>query len=381
MGLVYIEHPELNKQKTRLSADVAAAATSSTVENNDNFAANDYCVFGKPGEELTEIVKLTSVTGNTTLGHTTGPVFAHSARTPISQIKYNQVKVYSASSETGTYSLLTTIDLDIDEEQTVYDDTTGTSTTWYKVKYYNETTTALSDYSAAVQATGYTDQSLYSMQTEVLEDYGDPNADEITRDRLRTYLRAGVRRLSVDLIKQYPTFLRTYTTQALTDDTEEYDYPDYFLGFYMVSVNFSGSSASDAYKIEKFEAEEAIDNPGQTYSKGDPRIFLRNTSYIIKPTPDSSSGYAFLWYWSYPTPMTDPDDTHGLPHGAREPLIAYALYRLWLTKGKANADTALMYKREWEDSRDDWIEFVGQARSVHAPRMVRVTSGQDLYSV
>ncbi len=380
MGLVYIEHPELGPQKTRLSSDVAASASSSTVENNDGFATNDYVVFGKPGEELTEIVKLTSTTGNTTLGHTTGPVFAHSARTPTSQIKYNQVKIYSATSETGTYSLLATIDLDIDEKETIYDDTTGDSSTWYKVKYYNETTTALSDFSSAVQATGYTEQSLYSMQSEILEDFGDPHADEIGRNRLRSYLRAGVRRLTLDLIKTYPTFRRNYTTQSLTADDEEYDYPTRFLGFYMIWVNFSGSTKANAYKIEKFESEEALDEPSLTFNEGDPRIFLRDTSYIIKPTPDTTGGTAFLWYWDYPTAMTDPVDTHGLPHGAREPLIAYTLYRLWLTRGEAQTETSDRYRQEWRDSKDEWMEFVGQTRSVHAPRQVRVTYGQDMYS-
>ena len=91
--LVKISHPELGTGKTRLSADVAASATSSTVENNDNFAAADYVVFGNLGEEKTEIVLLTSVTAPSTLGHTTGPVFAHSARTPVQETKYNQIKI------------------------------------------------------------------------------------------------------------------------------------------------------------------------------------------------------------------------------------------------------------------------------------------------
>ncbi len=65
--LVRIYLPELNLQFTRLSADIAASATTSTVENNKGFATNDYVVFGKVGEEKTEIVKLTSASGIITL--------------------------------------------------------------------------------------------------------------------------------------------------------------------------------------------------------------------------------------------------------------------------------------------------------------------------
>jgi hypothetical protein len=145
----------------------------------------------------------------------------------------------------------------------------------------------------------------------------------------------------------------------------------------MVWVNFSGTSADSAYKVEKIEAEESIDQPDLTYAESDPRIFLRDATFIIKPTP--TGGMAFLWYWNYPEDMTDPNDVHGLPHGAREPLIAYCLYRLWLSRGKSQSDTALMYKKEWTDSRDDWIEFVGQTRGNWASRKLGVTSGTDLY--
>lgn len=60
--LVFIDHPSLGPQSTRLAADVAADATSSTVENYTGFVTNDYVIFGKPGEEKSEIVLLTSAT-------------------------------------------------------------------------------------------------------------------------------------------------------------------------------------------------------------------------------------------------------------------------------------------------------------------------------
>jgi len=170
---IIVQHPNLENQETRLTADVAAAATSSTVENNTGFATGDYVVFGALGEEMTEIVLLTSATGTTTLGHTTGPIFAHSARTSVAQIKYNQAKIYTSDAEDGTYTLLTTVDLTLDQDETVYDDTTGTTATWYKIKYYNETTTALSSYSVAVLGTGYTEDSLYMMTEEIMEEFGD----------------------------------------------------------------------------------------------------------------------------------------------------------------------------------------------------------------
>ncbi len=94
--------------------------------------------------------------------------FTHSARTPISEIKYNQAKIYSDTASTGEFTtLVATLDLMPDEDYTVYDHITGTSATWYKVKYYNETTEAISSFSDPVEGVGYTETSLYSMTDEV----------------------------------------------------------------------------------------------------------------------------------------------------------------------------------------------------------------------
>lgn len=376
MAYVYIDPPELLPQQTRLTANTAASDTSSAVENNDGFANNDYVVFGKIGEEKTEVVKLSGVTGNAQIDHTTGPVFDHSARTKVSQIKYNQVKIYSATTEDGTYSLVTTIDLDLDKAQTIYDDTSGTSSTWYKVKYYNETTTALSSYSSPVQATGFTFQSLRSMVDEVLEEFGDPDSEEINRNKVRTYLRAGVRKLTMELIKNYPDYQKAYTTQALTSGTATYDVPTRFLALNRIDINWSGSDTDDAHKCKIF-ADESDQYPDTTYYKTDPRVSFRGDQFVIKPTPDNSSGYAFMWYWEYPEEMTDDSDDHGLPYGARDSLVAYALYRCWRPK---DPDKALDVREMYLSAVADWIAFVGQSRQTVESGSVKVTYGHEMYA-
>ena len=375
--LIKIDHPELGPQKTRLSADVAAAATSSTVENYDGFATNDYIVFGKLAEEKSEIVKLTSVTANVTLGHTTGPVFAHSARTLVSQIKYNQVKVYSSSSETGTYALLTTASLDVDQTQTFYDDTTGDSDTWYKVKYYNSTTTTLSSYSDAVQGTGYTEDSLRSMVDEVLGDFGDPDAKEITRYKVRRYLRAGARQLTTKLIKTFPEYRKKYTTQSLTSGTATYDLPSRFLAFIRVDINLTGTSTTEAHKAN-YETEFEGDSD-TIYYTNEPKIFFRSSAtteqFGIRPTP-AATGIAILWYWDYPATMTDDADEHGLPYGARDLLVTYALVRSWRTKDSAKSDE---YKADLTEETKSFLEFISGTKQFMDNKGVETTFAEDLF--
>jgi len=372
--LVVIQHPSLGPAKTRLSANVAAEATSSTVENYQGFAANDYVVFGKLGEENTEIVKLTSVTANTTLGHTTGPVFAHAARTPISEIKYNQAKIYSDTSATGDFStLVATIDLTPNEDYTVYDHTTGDADTWYKVKYYNETTEILSSFSDPVQGVGYTEDSLYSITDEVLEEFGDPDAKEVSRKRVRNVIRGAVRKLTLELIKVLPDYRRQYTTQTLESGTATYDLPTRFLAFQRVDVNYSGTSATSAYKA-KFE-DESEGEPDTTYQETDPRVFFRGDKFGLRPTPDGT-GTAFLWYWDYPEIMTEENDVHGLPHGAREAIVSYSLYRLWLPK---NREKAFDYRKAYTEDKNDYVDFIARSRQFYTPQKVDIVFGHDLY--
>lgn len=374
--IIKIQLPDLGPGKTYLTDDVSASATSSTVENNSAFNANDYVLFGRPRDEKTEIIKLTSVTGNTTFGHTTGPVFDHDARTPVYEIKYNQAKIYRATSQTGTYSLIATVDLTPDEQYTEYDDTAGSATSWYKIKYYNETTEGLSDYSAAVQGTGYTDDSKRSMTDEVMEDFGDEEGNEISRTSVGRKLKAGVRRIVRELVKMYPDYFLAYTTQALTADTATYDLPTRFLAFQRVDVSYDSTTHGDAYKATfEFESEGL---PDDEYQESDPRVFFRGNTFGLRPTPDNSSGQAWLWYWQYPEEMDDDSDEHGLPYGGRDLLVEYALWKLWLPKDQEKAD---YYRIGFERGLSEYLEFVGQARQTATNKRVNVVFGAGMYEL
>jgi len=55
---------------------------------------------------------------------------------------YNQVRIYSSSSEAGTYTLLTSLALQSGVSEYNYTDLSGTPDTWYKSSYYNSVTFA-----------------------------------------------------------------------------------------------------------------------------------------------------------------------------------------------------------------------------------------------
>jgi hypothetical protein len=375
---IIITHPQLEAQESRLSADVAALATSSTVENNTGFATNDYVVLGTPGEELTEIVKLTSTTGTTTLGHTTGPIFAHSARTPVAQIKYNQAKIYTDTSETGLFAtLLTTVDLTLDQDSTVYDDTTGTTATWYKIKYYNSTSTGLSSFSVAVLGTGYTDDSLFSMTEEVMEEFGDAGGKDLSKDEVHRQLKGAVRRVTTELFKTYPDYFKTYV--VITPNGTGLDpLPSRFLGLIRVDINGDGTVTTDAYKAEY--VQESVGEPSTTYYSSSPKVSIRGSSLVTLPTL-GTGGRAFVWYWAYPSEMTTESSEHGLPYGARDVLKHYALYKIWIAKDVESGigTRGYAYRTLFKEELENYVEFVSQSRQQLNSTKIGIAFGSDLY--
>lgn len=132
---------------SQLNADVAAAATSLTVINNESYANTDYIYIGEFGGELGETVVASGVTGATTI-NCAATRLAHKRFDPIASLFGNKIRIYRAANADGTqpadddFVLLTTIDIDYDQKYTPYTDSGGSSDYWYKFTYYNSTSLA-----------------------------------------------------------------------------------------------------------------------------------------------------------------------------------------------------------------------------------------------
>lgn len=134
------------KDTTTLADKAAAGNTTVTVANADEITAGVRLLFGSHTDS-SEIVTVSSVAGAiATLS--SALKLDHVSNTRISVLFGDKLRIYRAANTTGTapvdteFTLLATVDMDVDEQSTTYTDATGGDGYWYKYTYYNETAIA-----------------------------------------------------------------------------------------------------------------------------------------------------------------------------------------------------------------------------------------------
>lgn len=130
-------------EKTKLTAAAAAGQKAMTVANSGGFAKDNYVRVGWDFEDETEMVKLDTMTTVLALTSTTNLSFSHKRNEPVVKMKFNQRKLYGSATKTGTYTLVgSAVDIEVDNPEGTYLTDTGTTYSYYKVTYYNSTSTA-----------------------------------------------------------------------------------------------------------------------------------------------------------------------------------------------------------------------------------------------
>lgn len=138
-----------------LTGDQISGQTTLQVINGSAFTTtNPYVVVGNFGSDTAELRSVSSSTALTVVV-SSATSFAHAQGEPVYNVRYNQVVIESATSETGSYSVLATVSIDWTGNETVYQHGAGTSTTWYRVRFLNQGATVYSDYSDAVASSSF----------------------------------------------------------------------------------------------------------------------------------------------------------------------------------------------------------------------------------
>lgn len=193
-------------EKTFFSADEAAGQTTLSSENSQGFAANDYVILGYKGSETAEVRQLSSGATDTTLV-VAATSFAHQKGEPITKILFNKRKFYRSTSKTGSYTHLSSegspVAIEVDRpDGTYFEDSTGSTSNWYKATYYNSYTATETDIedatpTAAGNAEFYT--SIYKIKKEA----GFVNNDSIESENVARHRDAAQSQVDGSLAIRY----------------------------------------------------------------------------------------------------------------------------------------------------------------------------------
>lgn len=336
-----VKNPDINKEQfTTLTNSTAAAATSSTVASNDDFAANDYIVLGNPGENQAEIVLISSVSGNNTVNHGAAK-FAHAPGTAIYKILYNQISLERQANGTGAYSEIAegkiNIDIDARDGFTIISVAAGTTADNFKWRFYNSNGDSYSAYSDVLAGTGTSEQSVAYMLSEFRAEARIKDHSAVSDDQIIRWFNAGQKRVASNNDRWW--FLLTEDSDTTTADQYKFGLDSDFDR--MEAVIFDDTELE--YRLSYVSLPEfdyyRIDNATAT-STDSPRIWAllppdnsNSKGYVGVHPPILTAGYTIIkrYYKSMATLETFGDTT---PIPIPEVLINFALWQYWKSRGQ-----------------------------------------------
>lgn len=264
-----------DREKTSLTVSAAAADTTITVAavDTNSWADNDYFIIGEIGSPTTEIMQVNgAVTDGTSLtidrsGASGGLRFAHSAGEPIYHIDFNQVEFSHNTSDTVTgTTILTTIEIQPDDQYTRYEDVANT-TGYGFVRFYNATTAAFSSYSDGVNydstgsSSSYDPRTLWRLRKRVriLLDEDRPNS-KLSDDMIRDAINDKQRDIAHQRLWSFFEYERSFSAVA---NQFAYDIPSTVQKIYncsfraqpLVPINY------DQWKIYSWNANGSVSIP------------------------------------------------------------------------------------------------------------------------
>ncbi len=389
MILTLLNPETADLEKSYLNASYSTGITSVMVKNSDRFAADDRIMIGEMGQEKTEVVTVSAVAsdGQTlTIGATE---FSHEADTPVYKLRFDQARFYrSTTTSTGTYTLLATVNLDVDNANlsTLYDDDQGQTTYYYKMTVYHSISTLESAFSDPIGGAGWRRDQVGNIIDEILQEVSDTNEQHITRNELLGYFNDVNDDLQGAAARPFD-FLRTRTSLTRTAATNYIDFPTDSDGretmwkFDRMDYNYTDSDtdADMTYTLrvvpeEKFR-NTYQDNTVSTTSEDDAtQVISLDTAmnrFRFYPRALTTAANAFyLYYWKYFTQIDSEGDIIETPTAKIYKLYCKAMYytkRSTVEFSHANTADRFMQQYEMEKRK---LQMANR-RDVGTPRSFR----------
>lgn len=298
-------NPLTNKsEKSYLTTSYSNGASSVVIINSDEFTANQKIMIGDMGNERTEIVTISSVSG-TTINLSSPTLFAHEADTPVYVLKYDIVRFYrSTTGINGAYTIMSggAISMDVDNQnlETVFDDTAGLSTYYYEVSFYSTFDTTESALSNPIAGTGYPRGTVGAIINETFAELGDTTQQNMSVQEAINLLNE----VNDDLMSQSRRpyrFLKVKKALNITGGNPRVPLPTDLYKFHRMAYTNALSNRIDDYQRISMEEMEYI-NFDNTTPWTDDLIYISidetTNELVLFPTPlSNSTGSIIVFYW------------------------------------------------------------------------------------
>lgn len=197
MCKIIIDNLQLLKDArfTYLDSEANKSDTTLTVQSINGFSKNQILLIGEAGSERREIIKTSAATapsGNT-ITLATGLAFDYPIGTKVYVIDYDQVEISWAETIDGSKSILETINIQPDQDKTIYSDTTKSSG-YYFWRFKNSIHTTYSNYSDAYPQAGLGKNTVgvvikYALQRNKLTSFTDNIDHDFCIDEINSCLQ------------------------------------------------------------------------------------------------------------------------------------------------------------------------------------------------
>ena len=324
-------HPDVEQnQQTNLSQQANTGESTLTVLNTKGITTNQLLLVGSFGSENAEIVKTHATTAPTDTVVTLAAAlkFNHSTDTIITVLDYDQIEIYRATSKGGSYSLVTTVDIMVDEDGTTYKDSNASTTDYYKIRYKNSINSSFSGYSVEIPATGLKEDTLAGTVETVYRLFSKHSKKVLDKSDIVQWLNEGYETLIVriaDLDIDYNVKYGTDGNGAIISfiaNQRAYPLPADFIKPRRLFFSYNGVKYYPADPMDS-----SFDHPDNVYLKTKPKYYLEGKKIVPLPKPLESSGGILPRYYAMPARMENDDDAPDLPTGYYKLLPNFALKR------------------------------------------------------
>jgi len=297
--------PTENLEQSYLTTAYQPGVTTILVRNNERFINGQKIMVGFPGFERTEII---TVNGAVTAGQSltvTATKFAHDADDPVYALKWDQIKITrSTSGIDGSYSSLATVNIDVDNKSllTIYDDTTGLTSYYYKATYFDSVNTLESEPTDPIAGSGYPIESVGRLINDFFESVNDMTQQNMSIAEALAVLNEVNSDLTTQSRRPY-RFLRTSALLNTVAGSDRITLPDDFWKLDRIAYNYDDGieDRTDLYRvITMTEMEYTAYN--NLADRSDGMLYLAyddtDDNIVMFPTPlTSQTGKVRLYYY------------------------------------------------------------------------------------